>query len=696
MIDHRLRSILVVGLLAGAGAVAGCGRRTTGPARAITPAPPAAVSDGAGGAAVAARRPPRANPDALPAAPPDLPEARRAWQVVDGQLRLVDGDAARAAGLTLVDLSDGWAPAILADGKTTDGAPVANRYRATFLGLSNDRTDGDGQPLGPGERNYLELLGIPPSLSVLRARFLDDGARTCSAVDRTKLLAVDEITTFGATTERKEQARHQARGKRLDEARAKAGVSDLLALADSDPKLARDVKAHLRAQQEQAAFTEVEKRIVCEGLMDPARHKAGRYDTALRAAVLDFQMKHAVMAQGDLNRATLEAMAKEPLALDFAALRRALTERAAHAGAIIEDGSATDADGAAATYLDSDGQRHPVPDLVGEATTRLLQALDLETPDDALRFFQERPAEDFQSLRVPVRFPERPEYYTSNKPMELSAEIDRGDIWYDFPFDAKGNRLPQPRERFPLFTLFVKWRGERVPLCRWRTTIGGWRAEVASDGQEYYAYKSSDVGPRVWRHLVVSPVWIPPPSSPLGSMVKEKRVNGAFVNATNYDETGPGYLSAYGLVAAIHESMRKGPNGPSFSDNGIRTHGSGDYLSLRGRFSHGCHRLYNNLAVRVFSFVLAHHRHRVIGPMALDYRRTFWWKGDLFDMRLPNRGFYFELEPPIPVETLEGRIRGKQLAPVAGYVPKPGVHYAAAKPPAEADTPDSKAGGAEP
>ena len=63
-------------------------------------------------------------------------------------------------------------------------------------------------------------------------------------------------------------------------------------------------------------------------------------------------------------------------------------------------------------------------------------------------------------------------------------------------------RLPQPRERFPQLTLFVKWRGERVPLVRWRTTVGGWRAELASDGQEYYRYKGSDVGPRVWRHIV--------------------------------------------------------------------------------------------------------------------------------------------------------------------------------------------------
>ena len=432
--------------------------------------------------------------------------------------------------------------------------------------------------------------------------------------------------------------------------------------------------------------------------MDGAHHARGRYDTALRAGVLAFQQKHGLMAQGDLNRTTLEALAESPLALDHAALRRVLTERAAHAGEILEDGTAPDGSDGPASYRDAAGARHPVPNLVAAATDALLGALDLDTPEDALAFFRRHPAEDFLSLKVAVRFPARPEYYTSGQPMDLSAEIDRGDVWYDFPFDARGNRVPQPRERFPSLTLYVKWRGERVALCRWRTTVGGWRAELAADGQEYYAYKGSDVGPRVWHHLVVAPVWIPPTSSPLGSMVKEKRVHGAFVRATNYDETGPGYLSAYGLVAAIHEQMRRGPNGATYADNGIRTHGSFDYLSLRGRFSHGCHRLYNNQAVRLFSFVLAHHRARTVGAMPLGFRRTFWWKGELYDLRLPTRGFYFELEPPIPIETLEGRVRGQQPTPITGYLPKPGVHYVTPKPPPEqASTPDSKAaGGGEP
>ena len=50
-------------------------------------------------------------------------------------------------------------------------------------------------------------------------------------------------------------------------------------------------------------------------------------------------------------------------------------------------------------------------------------------------------------------------------------------------------------------------------------------------------------------------------------------------------------------------------------------------------------------------------------------------------MRLPTRGFYRELEPPIPVDVLEGRIKGTLTKPIAGYVPKPGVTVRVATPP---------------
>jgi hypothetical protein len=147
------------------------------------------------------------------------------------------------------------------------------------------------------------------------------------------------------------------------------------------------------------------------------------------------------------------------------------------------------------------------------------------------------------------------------------------------------------------------------------------------------------------------------------------------------------------MVAAIHEEMRKGPDGVHYSDNGIRTHGSFDYPSLRGRFSHGCHRLYNQLAMRLFSFVLAHRHSRVTGAVAAGYRRAFYSRGEVFEMRLPTRGFYRELMPPIPVDVLEGRIKGTLQKPIAGYVPKPGVKYVSRRPPAASDDPDDRAGG---
>jgi hypothetical protein len=638
--------------------------------------------------------PPPSDDDLVPASVALSPE-RRAIQVAGGAERMVDADLARTQGLALVDLSDGWAPAVFQDGTAADGSLLPNRYRVTFTGLATDRTDGDGQPLSPGEKNYLELYGIPPALSVLRERFVADADRVCDPTfELGKLLAVDAIETWGATTEQKELNKQTQRGQRLETARAQAEVDTLEALAAKDPRYTKDVKAHRRAEAERASFTEIEKRLICEGLMDPTRHKAGRYDSAMRKAMIDFQQKHTVIDQADIKRSTLEALARPLLVNDYASLRRVLAERVSAAGGLIEDGSASTAANAPATYQGADGARHLVPDLVNDATDRLMARLGLGTPDEALAFFRRHPVQDFRSLRAAVRFPPLPEYHGAD--MNLVAEIDRGDIWYDFPYNDAGVRQPQPRERYPSFTLYVKWRGEKVPLVRWRTTIGGWRSELASDGQEYFRYKDSDVGPRVWRHIVAAPVWIPPASSPLGGMVKEKKVNGTFVKVTNYDETGPGYLSAYGLAAAIHEQAQKSAEGGfTYYDNGIRTHGSFDYMSLRGRFSHGCHRLYNNLAVRLFSFVLKHRRVRTLGSMALGFRRNFYARGEVFELRLPSRGFYFELTPPLPVETLEGRIKGTRLKPLAGYLRKPGVIYPVQPLPAASNSPESKAGGVE-
>ncbi|HEY0712644.1 MAG TPA: hypothetical protein VGF45_08225, partial [Polyangia bacterium] len=258
------------------------------------------TADKAGSPAAKPARKPRApDPEALPSAgeapKDDAGRARLALQVVFGDDgaptdRWVDRQLASARGLTLVDLSDDWAPFVFADAKTADGRELSNRYRSVFVGLANDRTDGDGQPLRAGERNYLEPYGIPPSLSVVRRRFLTDGASTCFAsVDQQKLLAVTQIPVFGAATEKKEREREAQAAARLEAARAEADVASLEELAAARPELDKAVKEHRRVERERAAFAEAEKRLVCEGLLDPNKHATGRYDTLMRFAMLAFQ-----------------------------------------------------------------------------------------------------------------------------------------------------------------------------------------------------------------------------------------------------------------------------------------------------------------------------------------------------------------------------------------------------------------------
>jgi hypothetical protein len=259
--------------------------------------------------------------------------------------------------------------------------------------------------------------------------------------------------------------------------------------------------------------------------------------------------------------------------------------------------------------------------------------------------------------------------------MQLSAEIDRGDVWYDVPFDAAGKPLAQPRRRYPTFTLFVHWREQRIPLVRWRTTIGSWRSELGSDGHVYLKYKNSDVGPRLWRHIVAAPVWVPPSSTPGKDLVTKKvfdRRQGP-VSVVNTEVMGPGFNSAYGLVMAIH--LEKKPDGSSF-DNQIRTHGSVDYTSIARRFSHGCHRLVNDRAVRLFGFVLKHRPHRRLGSRTLtDFKRAFFHQGRRFTYEIPTRGYYYELRPALPITVLEGSVRGRARTPIEQYVRKPGVDY---------------------
>jgi hypothetical protein len=605
-----------------------------------------------------------------------------------------DVAAAQKDGLTVVDLSDGWVPYIFRDAPAPDGAGVfSSRYKSVFLGMADDTGDGDGQPIGADEHNYLELYGVPPTLRVLRKRFLDDAANAdrCKDVNVEVLKAVVYIPFREGKLADKENAKMAASHRKLEVEWKKRKLQSIDELA-GDTKLGPELALWKKFEAERAAFTEAEKRLACEGLFDKkAKHATGKFDEALRVAVVRFQRKHKLYDAAAFKKETMTTLGRSPLENDHAALVRVLTERVVSAADVLEDGSVDRKDGPP-SYKNDKGEVVPVRNMVDEDLKVLIAALDVDTPDKALEWMKKH--ESFKDLSVAVRLPARPDYYAPH--MDLSVEVDRGDVFYDPPFDVTtGKPTNQTRHHFPMLTMRVRYNGQLIPLVRWRTTIGGWRSDLASNGYEYYRYKGSDVGPRVWRNIVAGPVWIAPNSTPLRTLVKYKNVNSTNQLVVNYDEVGPGYLSAYGLVAAYN--VVPGKDGKPDWDNGVRVHGSSEILSIRNpdAYSHGCHRLMNHLAVRLFSYVL-HHRTMVVeGEKPLNFARQFLWKEDLFELRLPSRGFYYRLEPPLPVSVSEGNIIGSRKRPITTYMPKPGVKYPPGPMPVPPDSPEARAGGGE-
>ncbi|HVZ73556.1 MAG TPA: hypothetical protein VHJ20_14355 [Polyangia bacterium] len=609
---------------------------------------------------------------------PEAAAETRALVIADGKEQWIDATAATAAGYTLVDLSDDWTPYIFAPQPGPDGQPLSNRYRRIFIGLANDQLDEDGEPLPAGTKNYLELYGIFPSLSVLRARFLADEEHPCHDQESAAAIAGVETVTYVAPSEvAKEQRRIAKINEELEKARVEAGAATLDELATRVPALAPKVKLVQKRAAEKPAMAAVEKRLTCEGLLNAkgtGKHTAGVYDDAMRVAVRTFQQKHMIYESNYLREKTVDALARPLVDNDYDGLSRAIRERVVSAASILEDGSTK------------------AGDLVDEYTKTALEQMGLTDAATALAFFKRHPASDFHRLRVAVKLPPRPAYYADH--MDLSIVVDRGDVWYDLPFDDKGNFHYQTRKKFPTLTLYARIDGRQTALARWRTTIGGWRAEQASDGYEYYRYKMSDVGPRVVRNVISGPVWIAPASTPIRSLIKHKAVNGKWMKIVNYDELGPGFLSAYGLVAGYF--VVPGQNGRPDFDNGVRAHGSSDYLSIYSQdgFSHGCHRLPNHLAIRMYSFILQHRKKRVVGDSPIGFQRQFLSEDMVYEMRVPSKGFVYVLDPPLPVNVLEGNIMGDQKTPIIGYVPKPNVKYPGPPPPAP-DSPEAKAGGAD-
>ncbi|MFN3199124.1 MAG: hypothetical protein ACE366_12055 [Bradymonadia bacterium] len=616
----------------------------------------------------------------------DLPPEERAVIVVDGKRRVVEASAAVAAGYTLVDFRNDWTPYIFVDQEDEEGVLQVHRYRSVFLGLANDTGDADGQPLEPGEHNYLEPYGIPPSFGVVRKRFVKDEESKCMAtVDFDLLKQTDAIYEPNGRRDRRRRRKAAKLEKKLLKLKKEAGVDTWEALIEANPESAENVRLYTSNAVNRKAFQQAELRLKCEGMLPKRyKHKRGKWDRGFKLGLKKFQQKHMLYEYPALKAETMQRMAMNPAEGNFLSFERALTERVVAATGILEDGS-VHVGKKKRTYKTPDGETHEVPNLVADFTAAAKQQIGVETPEQLAELFEQYSDQDLQWLRFGVKFPEKPPYYSEH--MDLHMFIDRGDVTYDPPWDENDKWSYPSRKRKPKLWLHVKWEGQKIPLARWPSTIGGWRAEQAKNGYEYYKYKKSEVGPRVMRKVVAGPAWIPPVTTPIRGLVRRKWINGKGSGIVNYSETGPGYESAYGLVAGYF--VMPGRNGKADWDQGIRAHGSSDYMSIYSRrgYSHGCHRLLNHLAVRLYGFILQHRHMKVKGEQMVNYHRQFLKGEEVYEMRIPSRGYRYILEPPMPIMVNEGNIVGRHKKPIEGLVPKPNTLY-----PADEEEGDAESG----
>jgi hypothetical protein len=593
---------------------------------------------------------------------------------------------AESEGFAVVDLSDSWVPFVFSDKTPGIDDAKPNRYAKHFVGLANDKIDADGDRLPNHAHNYLELYGIPPSLSVVLEEWREAESDLTACLEQHQYNPEIFRTYRGVLAfEPHRGPKRVIQAKKAQAALAKAMkqaklASDAFEEAAEHPKTQAIYKRWHDLSEEVELVKQAQIRFGCERLFPTnkglGRPQPGNFDSHVHMALAAFEKKHNLMGWGHFAPDNLNVLALSPNESTHARFLRAVRQRVVASVGVVEDGSAATWK-PSFRWKDKSGQEQPLRDVAGEMSEAFIEALNLRDPVqarstlDRLEHLEEK---GFASLLVGVKLPPVPEYYQPD--MEFEVIIHRGDVWYDIPYDAEGKAIEQRRKYFPHITVYTNYNNQKIPLVHWRTTIGSWRSEE-HDGQEWLVYKNSDVGERVWRDIVAAPTWIPPNVTPVRTLVKWKTIKRNRVQVVNYDDTGPGFASAYGLVAAYHVKLTYDENGEIIRewDNMIRTHGSVDYMSILKRFSHGCHRLYNMRAVELFSFILQHAEFTRHGQIPLGYRREFEYNEKKFTMDLGTRGYRYELKKPIAVNVLEGRIRGKRKTPYEVPIEKPGYDY---------------------
>ena len=593
-----------------------------------------------------------------------------------------NADAATSGrnGLLIYDLGEAWTPYLFSEGEpVVAGKAASSAYRPTYLALARGEFPDDLHGERAKDDKYLELYGILPTLHLVRQRMRASAKLTCvKDLDLTPLQTFNGVTTYTSNPVARREAKLYAfvKARTLDVMNQQQVATpeevDTSGLSNRD----RDaVTRYVAMTPERLAIEAMQQRMKCEGYYaGKGRYIKGVMDWATHEALAEFERRHRVFSWGFIGKDSQVPLRMQALEAEREAVLRVLTERAIHTAGIIEDGSiSTLANGTARTFLGNDGQTHPIPNLAASLRDDLIDAFGLQTPESTLAWLEslgELPKGEHRY--VAIHMVALPEYYSAE--MQLTLDYDRGDVWYDFPFNDQGQEIPQPVQRRPQVTVSTYYNGKKIPLARYGTTIGGWRTELVN-GVSMWKYKNSPVGPRAWEEIVAGPVWLPPDGTPPEALLvrnPKRKLPSDPEYLVNYHETGPSYASAYGLVAAYHRTFFRKADGSVVLglDEGIRTHGSVDYMSIMRRHSHGCHRLHNHIALRLMSFVLSHRPHDRMGQEPASFKKPIVYKDLPYLVDIRQGGYVFKLKSPLFVNVEEGRIRGQLKAPIGIAIPK--------------------------
>jgi hypothetical protein len=611
--------------------------------------------------------------------PPPMQDPVPLWEHGRTQ-RNVDAATSGLNHQLIYDLGEAWTPYLFMDGPVAvEGKATSSAYRPTYLALARGEFPDNLHGERAKDDKYLELYGILPTLHLVRERMRAISKLACvKELDLTPLQTFNGVSTYTSNPIARGEAKTYASVKARTLALMKQQeVAAPEAIDTTDlPKRDHDsVTRYLAMTPEWLAIEAMQQRMKCEGYYaGKGKYLKGVIDWATHEALAEFERRHRVFSWGFIGKDSLVPLRMQPMDAEREAVLRVLTERAIHTAGVLEDGStSTLANGSARTFTGADGKAHPIPNLTASLREDVIDAFGLQTPESTLAWLEslgELPKD--QHRYVAIKMVPLPEYYGAE--MQLTLDYDRGDVWYDFPFNDKGEERPQPVQRRPQVTVSTYYNGKKIALARYGTTIGGWRTEMVN-GVSMWKYKNSSVGPRAWEEIIAGPVWLPPDGTPPEALLvrnrKRKHPNEPEY-LVNYHETGPSYASAYGLVAAYHRTFFRKADGTVVlgNDEGIRTHGSVDYMSIMRRHSHGCHRLHNHIALRLMSFVLAHRPHDRMGQEPASFKKQLVYKDLTYMVDIKQGGYLFKLKTPLFVNVEEGRIRGQVKAPITTAIPK--------------------------